>query len=149
MLNILRSKFRSLSTSFFTIFFLTTIILSISKCSDDNIVYALDVTVSSSEITVIYDEPALNSDGTPLTDLFFTTIYVQLGIDTVPIVEDIFSATLTGKAHIIHNMFISTPQDRLTDIDIWVTATDTSGNENIPSPIITRTMDKLAPMSIE
>jgi len=106
--------------------------------------YALDATVSGTEITVTYTEPGSNKTGTPLTDLDYTTIYVspEGGTDFTAQVN---ATSPTGGGNIVEKIIVPVLVDEEVNVRVWATATDTSGNKSIDSNVATKRIDRLAP----
>jgi len=113
-------------------------------------IFAQTVTVSGTEITSTYNEPTVNSDNppTPLTDLSHTTIYIQ------PENGDGFTVTVpatspTGGGTIIEKTIVPVGPNAETNVDVWITASDLTGNESIDSIVTTIRIDRLAPAGVQ
>lgn len=106
--------------------------------------HAIDATVTGTQITLDYTEPTTNKDGSLLTDLDHTTIYYDKGEGTVK-AKDVPATALTGGGSISEQFVVPVAEDTEADVNIWATATDTSGNESADSEIITKRIDRLAP----
>ena len=107
-------------------------------------VHALTATVTGVTIGVEYDEPDQNADGTPLMDLDHTSIFYNMGAADVK-AKDVPATTLTGNGHIEvpFDVPITAGMERI--IDVWATASDTSGNESPRSTTIKVRVDRLPP----
>lgn len=106
--------------------------------------YAIDATVTGVEVTVTYQEPSVNSDGSPLSDLDHTTVYHNFGGPKVEAAR--VPATLpVGGGTVTQTITIQVPESTEADVEIWATATDTSGNESAESARVVKRIDRLAP----
>jgi len=128
----------------FLVIILLTLFISIPSIS------AQTVTVSGTEITSTYTEPSTNSDNppTPLTDLSHTTIYIQ------PENGDGFTVTVpatspTGGGTITEKIIVPVGPNAETNVDVWMTASDLTGNESVDSIVATIRIDRLAPAGIQ
>ena len=105
---------------------------------------AITFTVTGTEVTVGYDEPTQNTDNSALTDLDHTTIYYDKGAG--PVAEATVPATApTGGGTITTTITVPVLAGEEADVNFWVTASDQSGNESVPSPVITQRIDRLSP----
>jgi hypothetical protein len=83
-------------------------------------------------ITISYREPTSNKDGTPLTDLKWTTIYFGLKKDSVKAI-DVWTNNDGGRGSVeIQDIPIPVKQNEEVLEVLCVTATDWSGNEEPP-----------------
>lgn len=108
--------------------------------------FAFDVTVQGTQVELVYTEPALNKDGSPLRDLAKTTGYFDVRPDgpARPCIETPASA-LTGGGSIRAVCLVPILQDQEADVRFTVTATDTSGNQSTQSDPVDKRLDFLAP----
>ena len=83
-------------------------------------------------ITVSYREPTTNKDGTPLTDLKWTTIYFGLKKDSVKAIDVWTNDARGGGSVEIQDIPIPVRQNEEVLEVLCVTATDWSGNEEPP-----------------
>lgn len=91
--------------------------------------------VQQATVTLEWDAPTTNEDGTPLDDLCCYTIYYQDAADpagTPP--QHIADVSGTGETYTVTNL---SPGHTYT---FWVTAVDTDGNESQPSNLATATI---------
>ena len=99
-------------------------------------VWALEVTQNDVNLRVVYTEPTVTQQGTPLDDLAYTTITVMDG--TVMLAEmDIPATALTGGGTITQDiLFTPVPGEKKT-YTVNVTASDTNidpkPNESLPA----------------
>ena len=84
-------------------------------------------------ITVSYREPTTNKDGTPLTDLKWTTIYFGLKKDSVKAIDVWTNDSRGGGSVEIQDIPIPVRQNEEVLEVLCFTATDWSGNEE-PRP---------------
>lgn len=107
-------------------------------------VYAIDASVTGVEVAVTYQEPATNADGSPLSDLDHTTIYHNFGGPKVEAARAPATASV-GNGLITRTITIPVGENQEVNVDIWATATDSSGNEGAESARVTKRIDRLAP----
>jgi len=105
-----------------------------------------DVQLESGNFTVAYQEPMLNADGTPLTDLKETTIYYRLNNGSWVDADRIATSTNTGGG-VVQKVIIINGLPEEVDVYFKYTASDFSGNESesYNEPVIR--VDKIAPSS--
>lgn len=103
------------------------------------------VYASDQAVTVSYEEPAESADGTPLDDLAFTRVYhsinggMPIGSPQVPASDFIGGQTRTTTITVV------LPEPGKYTVEIWATATDTSGNESDRSNVIVKRFDFVKP----
>ena len=105
------------------------------------------ISVDSVNLTVSYTEPTLNADGSALTDLAITRIYVDLigdGIDPV-VAKEIPATSPNGGSAMSEKIPVSVGEGQEADIRVWATAVDNSGNESTASNVAQIRVDRLAP----
>jgi len=83
-------------------------------------------------ITVSYREPTSNKDGTPLTELKWTTIYFGLKKDSVKVIDVWTNDARGGGSVEIQDIPIPVRQNEEVLEVLCATATDWSGNEEPP-----------------
>lgn len=107
--------------------------------------YALTTTVSGTQVSSTYEEPSVNATGTPLQDLAVTTTYYKIG--TAPRVScaEVPGSSPTGGQTRQSLCLVPILANQEADVDIVVTATDTSGNESAESVSQRIRIDRLAP----
>ena len=112
--------------------------------------WAIDFTVSGAVLTVTYTEPSTNTDGSPLTDLARTNVYTEILLPgQAPVKGPNVAATALGGGGAVSTT-ITVPIGaalaiKEANVRVWATATDTSGNESVPSTAVTKRVDQLAP----
>ncbi|RMF85531.1 MAG: tetratricopeptide repeat protein [Nitrospinota bacterium] len=79
------------------------------------------------EIIVSYQEPTVRRDGSPLTDLSKTTIYYDNGNGPVKAAE-VPATTGKGGGTVVQTILLPFVPD--TPVTLWVTATDSRGQES-------------------
>ena len=96
------------------------------------------------EIHVSYSEPTTNVDGTPLTDLAYSTIYVITPTGTIkaPVVKE---TSLQGGGKIDTTVQVNAPEGTKTILKFQVSATDTSGNEGPKTDPSVMIVDRVGP----
>jgi hypothetical protein len=88
-------------------------------------------------VTMSWDEPTKNSDGTPLTDLATTTAWFKLGSGLDTRAADVTATSLSGGARVSATFTVPSTSGPAS---FWVTATDTLGNVSVPTIPITLTL---------
>jgi hypothetical protein len=106
---------------------------------------AFIATPTATEVTVEYDEPVTNADGTPLQDLKETRIYYQMGSAAPTLAVTVPATALTGGGHIVQKVAVPVGPNQEADVVFWATAVDTSGNESVRSSSVTVRIDRLPP----
>ncbi len=107
---------------------------------------AITITPSGAELTVDYDEPTTNADGTALDDLKITTIWYQVQGTPAPVKAlEVAATQAAGGGHISKPITVPTFSGKLIFVDVWATATDRSGNESAKSNIVAQRVDLLPP----
>lgn len=101
-------------------------------------------TLHGTEIDAEYQEPTTNEDGSPLSDLAYTSIFYDMGAGPVNVV-DLPASLNTGGG--IKNYTFNVPvlAKMESNVLVWATATDTSGNTSDPSVPVDVRIDRLAP----
>ena len=96
-------------------------------------------------LDVVYTEPVVNADGTPLEDLGTTRVYCSVA--GAPPSERVTTpaSNLNGGAMIQVLIPLDVPAGAETSVDCHATATDLSGNESADSNHIVVTYDFLPP----
>ena len=106
------------------------------------------VNQTGAEISVLYTEPALNADGTSLTDLHHT--YITYDIGDGPVTATTVPATTpTGGGKVETTFIIPIEIGTEKDATFHAIAVDNVGNESEPSDPIVRRIDLLAPAKIQ
>ena len=102
--------------------------------------YAFTASQNGNNIDVHLTEPTTNKTGTPLVDLGKVSIYSN----TIKTTEATASALTGGGIRTIsfpHGVGV----DQETNFSVYATASDTTGNESLPSTTVSVRVDKLAP----
>ena len=112
---------------------------------------AITVTISGAEVTVSYDEPTTNVDGSPLTDLKQVDLYYQWPGDASPVKGLTVPATKAAGGGIAVTGKITVPRrtNQQADVPFWGRAVDTSGNESLESTRAVQRIDFLPPGAIK
>ena len=86
-----------------------------------------------STVTISYTEPTTGTDGKPLTNLAFTTIYFNAGEG--PVIAKVVPASKnTGGGAISQSITLRLTNQSEQDVSVCVTATDADGREGPASP---------------
>ena len=111
--------------------------------------WAVTVTPTGTILTVDYDEPTTNANGTPLTDLKETVVFYAFpGLPPVLCVTT--PATVqTGGAHRSVACTVPVTDGQEIDVTVIAVATDLSGNSGLPSAPVMIRIDRLAPATIQ
>jgi len=98
-------------------------------------------------INFSYIEPTTNTDGTPCTDLEFTTLYWTLNgaIPDSGLVLRALATSPGGGGTVSGSLTLEVPPGVVSTIELWATGTDKSMNESEDTPHVTTTRDFLAP----
>jgi hypothetical protein len=107
--------------------------------------YALTATVSGTQVQTDYTEPSTNATGTPLLDLAKTTTYYKIGTAARVKCDEKPASAPTGGQTRQSLCLVPVLANQEADVDIVVTATDTSGNESVESAAQRVRIDRLAP----
>lgn len=96
------------------------------------------------ELTITYDEPTTNVDGTPLADMAYSTIYITspAGTHKAPVIA---AVDVHGGKHIQTPIQVNAPENTSTSIKMAVSATDLSGNEGPKSVEVEHILDRIGP----
>ncbi|HQR13031.1 MAG TPA: hypothetical protein PKW52_17795 [Nitrospira sp.] len=86
-----------------------------------------------STITVAYTEPTTGTDGKPLTNLAYTTIYYNAG-DGPVIAKVVPASQKTGGAAVSQVIMIPLPSQAEQEVTVCVTATDSDDREGPATP---------------
>jgi hypothetical protein len=105
------------------------------------------VAPTGTEMTVNYDEPTTNANGTPLTDLKEIKIFYNMGAGAVE-GKTIPASQPTGGQHVVTKFTVPVAENQETDVDFWGTAYDTSGNASAESDHVVKRIDRLAPCAL-
>lgn len=92
-----------------------------------------------------FTEPTKSVDASPLSDLHHTTIYGQVGTNPASSLVTTPASALGGGGLINTTVLVPAPAGVLTKMDLWVTATDITGNESPPSTHVTVNIDRIGP----
>ena len=109
--------------------------------------FALEFTLTGSEVTATYTEPTTNADGSSLKDLAKTIIFYDIVDDGLPEVKavEVPAIALTGGGIVIQTVMVPIVGNQEAEVDFWATAVDTSGNSSDKSVVIRRRIDRLSP----
>ena len=123
--------------------FLALIIITLASTP----VFALEFTLTGSEVTATYTEPTTNADGSSLKDLAKTIIFYDIVGDGFPEVKavEVSATALTGGGIIIQTVLVPIIANQEADVDFWATAVDLSGNSSDKSTVVRKRIDRLAP----
>jgi hypothetical protein len=100
---------------------------------------------STVSVDAMYDEPTLDSTGTPLLDLAYTSVYYKVGASPLVVGAKTIATQAQGGGRITVMLIVPAPVDAVTKIDFYVSATDFVGNESAKSAPVPFTIERLAP----
>ena len=123
---------------FFIGVFIGVLLLAVSQA------LCLTATVTGVTVTLEYDEPNQNTDGSPVADLDHCTLYYNMGAGDVA-GKMVPASSPTGNGHIQTPLEVPVLAGMERNVDIWATASDTSGNESPRSNTVNVRLDRLAP----
>jgi len=111
---------------------------------------------ATAQVDASYDEPALQEDGTPLTDLAYTSVYYSpvLGLITVgqapalgPIVvgAKVNATSVAGGGTIATTLIVPAPIGKTSAFAFQASATDLTGAESAKTPAVFFVIDRVSP----
>ncbi len=83
-------------------------------------------------VTMTYNEPVDNTDGSALTDLHHTSVFYDLGAGPVNVV-DLPASLSQGGGEIAYTFLVPILPGEVKDVSFTCTATDGNGNTSAPS----------------
>lgn len=111
--------------------------------------FALDVTVTGTQVSFVYTEPSTNPDGSPLSDLRETRLYFQLENGTPEIGATVPASRPQGGGQITSTLLVPVLHNQEANVTFWATALDLVGNESARSVSVVQRIDRLAPNAPE
>lgn len=112
-------------------------------------VWAVTVTPTGTILTVDYDEPTLNADGSLLTDLKETVVWYALGSQPAVACVTTPASQPAGGGHRSVACTVPVIEGQEVDVTVTAVATDLNGNRGVPSDPIVIRIDRLAPGKIQ
>lgn len=112
----------------------------------------MEFIVTGSNVQAKATEPTLNevdNNGvnTPLTDLGKSTIKFQVVGEPDPVIaKEVIASSPTGGGAIDETIVIPALNEKQATVELWMTSTDTTGHESVPSVKTTLIVDNLAPL---
>ena len=102
------------------------------------------VDANTVELNATFTEPNTNSDGTPLLDLDYSTIYIITPAGTIkaPLIQE---SNASGGGIQTVKIMVNAPSGVKTTLQFAATSTDTTGNEGQRTPEVTVVIDRIAP----
>lgn len=111
--------------------------------------FALDVTVTGTQVSFVYTEPSTNPDGSPLNDLRETRLHFQLENGQPAIGATTPATSPQGGGRITSTLLVPVLQNQEINVTFWATALDLVGNESARSVSVVQRIDRLAPSAPE
>ena len=110
---------------------------------------AVTLTQTGAVLTVEYDEPTVNLDGSPLTDLAGTRVTYTVD-GGAPVVGPLIPATApTGGGHVVTQIHVPVQRGQEVAVSVTATAEDLDGNVSDPSDPVARRIDRNPPGKIK
>lgn len=102
------------------------------------------VDANTVELDATFTEPTVSSDGSPLTDLDYSTIYIITPAGTLkaPAIQE--SAATGGGVRAV-KLLVDAPSNAKTTLRFAASSTDTAGNEGPRTAEVTVVIDRIAP----
>ena len=107
--------------------------------------FAIDFTQTGAVLSVSYNEPSQNADGSSLDDLDHTNVYFQVGSDADVKGPNVPASSVAGGAAISTSVTVPVAAGQQASVTISASAMDVSGNESPRSASITKRIDRLSP----
>jgi len=111
--------------------------------------FALDVTVTGTQVSFVYAEPSTNPDGSALSDLRETRLYMQLENGMPEIGATVPASRPQGGGRVTSTLLVPVLQNQEANVTFWATALDLVGNESARSVSVVQRIDRLAPNAPE
>lgn len=109
--------------------------------------FAVDVTISGTEVNFSYKEPSTNTDGTPLNDLSKVSIFYKVNNGAEVKAHDEVATAKTGGGTKTIKFIVPINETIVSTIQFWAVAYDEAGNASPNSQVLIKQIDKLAPAS--
>jgi hypothetical protein len=112
---------------------------------------ALDFTPTGAVLTVTYTEPTTNTDGSALNDLARTNVSFRVcpatGACSAPftIGPNVAASAIAGGGNISTTVAVAVTPGQEVNVEVFVTASDLSGNVSPESVHVTKRVDRLSP----
>lgn len=103
------------------------------------------VDANTVEVSFSYLEPTKSADGSALGDLAYTTVYYQIDSQNTQKVPQVAASKLSGGGTQVGLALLAIPSGAKGNVLLWVTATDTTGNESQKSASVSLVVDRVAP----
>lgn len=96
------------------------------------------------ELGFSFTEPDKSTDGSALTDLDYSTLYIITPAGTIkaPAIQE---SSASGGADRTATVLVDAPMNAKTSLRFAMTSTDTAGNEGPRTPERAVTIDRIAP----
>lgn len=113
--------------------------------------WAIDFTPTGSVLTVTYAEPTTNTDGSALNDLARTNVHYRIcptsGACASPytVGPNVAATASTGGGAITTTVTVPVGPGQEANVEVFATATDTTGNVSPESTHVTKRVDRLSP----
>lgn len=96
-------------------------------------------------LDVQWTEPTLNSDGSALVDLAYSSVYYSTLNGPLVVGAKLPATVVTGGGTIQTTLIVPAPAGAVTPFKFQVSATDLSGNESVKTDAVFFTIERLAP----
>lgn len=113
--------------------------------------HAIDFTPSGAVLTVTYTEPTTNTDGSAINDLASTQVHFRLCPTSgtcsasFTVAPNVNASAATGGGAISTSVTVNIVAGQENNVEVFATATDTSGNVSPDSLHVVKRVDRLSP----
>lgn len=96
------------------------------------------------EVTATFTEPNASVDGSPLTDLDYSTVYIITPAGTIksPAIQE---TQASGGGNVTINLLVTALNGVKTTLKFAASSTDTSGNEGARTAEVSLVIDRVGP----
>lgn len=92
-----------------------------------------------------WTEPTTNSDGTPLTDLAYSSVYYSVNNGPKIVGAKVSATKPQGGGTLTTTIIVPAPEGVITVLSMSASATDLAGNESAPTAPAQITIERVAP----
>jgi hypothetical protein len=102
---------------------------------------------TTASVDAEWTEPSTNPDGSPLQDLAYSSVYYKVNGGATIVGAKINATKLQGGGLVKTTLIVPAPTGGTVNLEFWATATDTAGNESLPTVKVPFSIERLAPSS--
>jgi hypothetical protein len=103
------------------------------------------IDAATASVDATFTESVTNNDGSPVTDLAYSSVYYQVGNGALIVGAKVPASKLTGGGAMSTTLIVPAPVGAVTTINFQASETDTQGNEGLKTAVVTFKIDRLAP----